>query len=211
MLTLAALLALACSGTPEPEPEPEPAPMPESAPAPDAAPFPPGIPTDGPAVSVAGYGVRLTLQPPFQVAKLGKPDAPEMLIVAWWDVGASGAGQSGSAGLYNFTVVPGNPDATGPIMADTVTEEGEQIHVLRRGADGTELRFPRGISGLGGAGALTEGPADPVWVAQIGDGTPEPFPSSREMLHSWDPATGEAARFQLQPVRPWGPWKTPKD
>jgi hypothetical protein len=202
------LAAAACSTSP-PADEPAAVEVVEVVEAVEATPLPPGVPAQAPRVAIIGHGLRLELNPPFQAMKVGQPvdgSAPT-LVVAWWDVNADGAGGNGRTGLYNVTLVSGQPGTEEPVQAVVVEEGGEKMHVLRRGEGGPALQFPRGVSGLGGMGTLTEGPDTTQWAVQIGDGEAEPFPEGRELLHSWDPATGQAYRFQLQPVQPWGPWK----
>ncbi len=176
-------------------------------------PLPASTPVPGaPQVALLGYGLRIELQPPFQVARMGKMlgEDPDMAVWAWWDVNDPMAGKHGRLALYNNGVVPGQtvqPDA--PIA---LTEQGEGTklrHVLQQGADGTLVRFPQGYNALGGMGVVKPGPADRVWKFQVDDGPLIEWPDGT-MAHSADPASGASVSFLTQPEKPWGPWKTPE-
>lgn len=208
-------LALACSTAPTPS-EPDNAPPAEAeteteptAPPREPEPLPPGVPSTGPAVSLVGFGFRLTLNPPFQAAMLGKDDT---MIVSWWDVNADGAGQHGRIGLYNITLVPGAAEGSvseGGFEPVEVERRGAPHTVLRRGAEGPEARLPEHINGLGGMGTLTVGPEQRAWSIEVEGQPSTPWPEGNRMLHSWDPTDGGPFRFQQMPVQPWGPWKAP--
>jgi hypothetical protein len=214
------ILALACNtATPPSEPDvqpPDQEPVPEAAPAtapaaeeaPEPGPLPPGVPAAEPLVSLVGFGFRLTLNPPFQGALLGKDDT---MIVSWWDVNEEGAGQHGRVALYNITLVPAAADTavSGDFEPVSVERRGGLHTVLRRGTDGPEVRMPQHINALGGMGTLTVGPEDRAWSIEVAGQPPTPWPEGTEMLHSWDPEDGGPFRFQQMPVQPWGPWKAP--
>lgn len=191
----------------EPSSDAEPAPN-DATPAPaepDVAytALPAGVAVNTQPVFIEGYGFKLTLNPPFQAALLGRED---VMIVAWWDVNAEGAGQNGRAGLYNITLVPGNPETTGDFTVQTLVEGEDAFQVLRQGEDGAMVRFPNGVNGLGGLGQLTTGSTERAWRVNVAGESME-WPEPRAMLHSWDPNDGGPARFQRQPVQPWGPWR----
>lgn len=212
---LGCLLWTGCA-TPEPPPPAEPA-----APEPAAAPQPPGDDPDAPVdvpmvpipaqplrddavpVVLSGYGVRFTLNAPFQAAQMNKG-----VIVSYWDVTAPGAGASDVAGLHNVQLnpaLPSDPEATFT-ESTRQTNRGDQV-LLQLGADGTEIILPAGISALGGMGSVERGPMTEAWTVEAAGNTTA-WPD-QTMLHSADPASGAAFSFEQRPKKPWGPWPEP--
>jgi len=167
--------------------------------------MPAGVKAEGPTVAIVGSGVRFELNQPFQVMQT-EPD-PLTLVVAWWDVTAPGAGQHGRVGLYNITLVAGNPAAEGPIGPATYTRFSRVGTALRKGTDGSELRFAKGYNAIGGMGVFSDGPETEGFSIQVGDSPPVPWESDLGLLHSADPAKGPAFYYTKQPVQPWGPWQ----
>ncbi len=174
-------------------------------------PLPPGVAAPGaPPIALVGHGLRIALHPPFQLARMGAAmgEHEDLVVWSWWDVADPMAGKHGRAGLYNVTIVPGSAPPTGAPLAPAVEGEGKKRkHLLRQGTAGPFLRLPTGHDALGGMGAVTAGPADPVWKLQVGDGPLLDW-TDPLMVHSGDPAKGEAVRFLARPEQPWGPWPT---
>lgn len=213
------LLAACTANPPAPPAEPESAPSSETdsrAPRADAAPkeaassaqpLPAGrLPPNAEPVSLAGYGVRIQLRPPFQAARLGSTvqgGGPDSVVWSWWDTTAPKAGQHGDAGLHNIEIVPRPPPKGGATLR-TYQRGDPPITVIQLGQEGTEIRLPEGFNHLGGAGAVEAGPARLSWTIDSGDAS-EPIPDG-PLLHSTDPAEGAAFAFLRTPKRPWGAW-----
>lgn len=182
----------------------------------DPVSLPAGVPnTATPPIKLLGFGISLTLHPPFQGAKLGEnlqSGNPDAMVVSWWDVNAEKAGVAGRAGLHNSTIVPvATTAADAEIRPGTWMNRKKTIHTLEFGEGGTVLRMPYGYNALGGFGTLENGPTHAEWKMQVGDAAPIPWPEEKGlMLHSWDPADGGPLKWQKMPVRPWGPWVEPE-
>ncbi len=183
--------------------DPDAAPTP---PAPDPTPLPDGVPWTGEPVALVGYGIRLTLNPPFQAAWMGTVEGEGTMVASWWDVTADQAGHSGAAGLYNIGIhIAPLPEGTPAIRQTTIVKRGRTYYALQVGETGTMVELPEGHNALGGMGTLSPGPAREEWRVQVGDAEPMVWPD-RDMLHSWDPADGGPAKFLQRPSKPWGPW-----
>ena len=154
-------------------------------------------------VVLSGYGVRVTLYPPFQAAQMGPG-----VILSYWDVTATQAGASDVAGLHNVQLKPAIPSDPAATFSESIRrhDRGEQV-VLRLGTDGTELILPTGISALGGMGSVEPGPRVESWTVEAA-GISAPWPE-QTMLHSADPSQGDPFSFEQRPRKPWGPWPDP--
>lgn len=172
-----------------------------------AQPLPAGrLPPNAEPVSLAGYGVRIQLRPPFQAARLGSTvqgGGPDSVVWSWWDTTAPQAGQHGDAGLHNLEIVP-RPPPDGGATFRTYQRGDPPITVIQLGQEGTEIRLPEGFNHLGGAGAVEPGPDRLSWTIDSGT-TSEPIPDG-PLLHSTDPSEGAAFAFLRTPKRPWGAW-----
>ncbi|TVQ91046.1 MAG: hypothetical protein EA397_11160 [Deltaproteobacteria bacterium] len=170
-------------------------------------PLPQGRPhPDSVAIQIVGHGLRVTVTPPFQAARMPHldPEGPEeALVISWWDTTAPNAGLNGDAGLFNVRVVPGPSTEDDTIR--TVFDSG--VTKLRRGETGTEIQLPEDFTSLGGLGQVEPGPTDPDWWVEH-DGERVPFPSG-QLLHSEDPRAGAPFSFKTVPARPWGAWPEP--
>ncbi|MFT5682972.1 MAG: hypothetical protein ACI8RZ_003896 [Myxococcota bacterium] len=172
----------------------------------DPVPLPAGVPWTGESVALVGYGIRFTLNPPFQAAWMGSVEGEGTMVAAWWDVNTEKAGRSGAAGLHNIGIHVGPvPEGSPSIRSTTMVKRGETVYALQLGETGTKLELPEGFNALGGMGTVEPGPAHEEWKVQVGSAEPMSW-SGRDMLHSWDPADGGPAKFIQRPTRPWGPW-----
>lgn len=158
-------------------------------------------------VALVGFGLRLHLNPPFQAARIGHmlPSGhPETLAVSWWDTTAPEAGQHGDAGLYNITLIPGEPQPEGSPLSTVDQERPVQYRI---GDTGTVVRLPKGFDALGGMGRLEPGPTTQSWsVETVSETTDLPI---GPLLHSGDPESGTPFYFKEMPDRPWGAWPDP--
>ncbi len=175
-------------------------------------PLPDAVQVEGsPTVAILGYGARFELNPPFQAADMtprrdGEIIGEGQLVISWWDVTAKNAGRSGIVGLHNVVVIPKEGTAEGAEPTPGTYEEGRVFRqTLVLGEGGTEVRFPKGASELGGAVTVKSGPTHPVWKVQVGDAEPVEWPGAT-MLHSGDPAKDGPIFFDGRPRQPWGPW-----
>ncbi|MFK7931704.1 MAG: hypothetical protein AB8H79_26230 [Myxococcota bacterium] len=159
-------------------------------------------------VAVAGYGLKIEINPPFQGAYMGTyvhEENTEGLILSWWDVTEMSAGAHGHAGLNNIGVAVHPTDADAPIIKTKLPWPNGRLGVAyRRGETGSYVLLPEQMMELGGIGAVSAGPLDPSWAIEV-DGKRTPF-GPKQMLHSADPAKGPPFKLMEGFERPWGPW-----
>jgi len=219
MQLIANLLLVFGCGSPAPEgPPPAPEPIAEDAEdAEDAAPppfTPPPVPEGLSGVDVVGYGLRITMHPPFQVSQVvdfspvPPKEGEDRLILSWWDVSDANVGKgAGRVGLHNASAVGlVVPEAGQEIIAGRVRRESDKSEAMtyRLGATGSYVRMPASFTEAGGMLTVAPGPADASWALEV-DGKRTPL-KSKHIVHSADPASGAPFEMTTMPHQPWGPW-----